>query len=119
MKMHIRTLNQKDLVFLRRDPRESNIGCFAAGDARANEQLGLLALHTVWLREHNRVAAALRRLNPRWDGDRIFHEARKVVGAQESGAIRSLWFVWDMQQCVCNLHVCLCAQRGMISECPV
>ena len=119
--MHMRTLNQKGRarIFLRRDPRESNIGCFAAGDARANEQLGLLALHTVWLREHNRVAAALRRLNPRWDGDRIFHEARKVVGAQESGAIRSLWFVWDMQQCVCNLHVCLCAQRGMISECPV
>ena len=51
---------------------------------RANEQLGLLALHTVWLREHNRVAAVLRRLNPHWDGDRLFHEARKVVGAQES-----------------------------------
>ena len=51
---------------------------------RANEQLGLLALHTVWLREHNRVAAVLRRLNPHWDGDRLFHEARKIIGAQES-----------------------------------
>ena len=69
-------------VDCRRDPRESNIGCFLAGDVRANEQLGLLALHTVWLREHNRVAGALRRLNPHWDGDRLFHEARKVVGAQ-------------------------------------
>ena len=80
----------------RRDPRESNIGCFLAGDVRANEQLGLLALHTVWLREHNRVAAVLRRLNPHWDGDRLFHEARKVVGAQESEFVLGVmdsWFI--------------------------
>ena len=83
-------------LYLRRDPRESNIGCFAAGDARANEQLGLLALHTVWLREHNRVAAALRRLNPRWDGDRIFHEARKVVGAQEGLTVQPVGFMSEV-----------------------
>ena len=35
----------------RRDPRDSDIGCFLTGDVRANEQLGLLSLHTIWFRQ--------------------------------------------------------------------
>nr|CAD7398389.1 unnamed protein product [Timema poppensis] len=66
----------------RRDPTESEFGCFLAGDIRSNEQLGLLAMHTIWMREHNRVATQLRQINPHWDGDMLYHEARKVVGAQ-------------------------------------
>ena len=65
----------------RRDPRDSDIGCFLAGDVRANEQLGLLGLHTLWFREHNRVVAELRRINPHWDGDRLYQEGRMIVGA--------------------------------------
>ena len=38
------------MVHPRRDPRDSDIGCFFAGDLRANEQLGLLAMHTIWFR---------------------------------------------------------------------
>ena len=38
-------------------------------------------MHTLWLREHNRVARELARFNPSWGDDRLFHEARKVVGA--------------------------------------
>jgi len=29
---------------------------FFAGDNRANEHLNLLSMHTLWLREHNRIA---------------------------------------------------------------
>ena len=39
-------------------------------------------MHTLWFRQHNLLAERLRDLNPHWDGDRIYHEARKIVGAQ-------------------------------------
>uniref|UniRef100_W5MFK7 Peroxidasin like n=1 Tax=Lepisosteus oculatus TaxID=7918 RepID=W5MFK7_LEPOC len=65
-----------------RDVNESPIPCFLAGDHRANEQLGLTAMHTLWFREHNRIAEELLKLNPHWDGDTVYHEARKIVGAE-------------------------------------
>ncbi|CAG5866190.1 unnamed protein product, partial [Menidia menidia] len=71
-----------------RDENESPIPCFLAGDHRANEQLGLTAMHTVWFREHNRVATELLRLNPHWDGDTIYHEARKIAGMRMMGPYR-------------------------------
>jgi peroxidase len=39
-------------------------------------------MHTVWFREHNRIATALRQLNAGWTSDRIYEETRKIVGAQ-------------------------------------
>ncbi|KAM9165644.1 LOW QUALITY PROTEIN: putative oxidoreductase PXDNL [Pangshura tecta] len=64
-----------------RDENESSISCFLAGDHRANEQLGLTAMHPLWFREHNRSRALLK-MNPHWTGDIIYNEARKIVGAQ-------------------------------------
>lgn len=55
---------------------------FLAGDVRANEQLGLTVMHTLFVREHNRLAEAYAQANPDWDGDRIYEQARKIVGAQ-------------------------------------
>ncbi|CAG9770577.1 unnamed protein product [Ceutorhynchus assimilis] len=65
----------------RRNLSESDVNCFLAGDIRANEQSGLTAMHTLWMREHNRLAKELRYLNPHWDSDMLYHEARKIVGA--------------------------------------
>lgn len=55
--------------------------CFLAGDGRASEVPALAALHTLWLREHNRLASALKALNPHWSAHAAYQEARKVVGA--------------------------------------
>ncbi|XP_075761167.1 myeloperoxidase isoform X2 [Pelodiscus sinensis] len=59
----------------------AQIRCFLAGDSRANEMPELTSMHTLFVREHNRLATELRRLNPRWDGETLYQEARKIIGA--------------------------------------
>ncbi|GFT24140.1 chorion peroxidase, partial [Nephila pilipes] len=60
---------------------DTNEICFQAGDARVNQHPSLTSLHTIFLRYHNLLADELKRINPRWNDERIFQEARKIVGA--------------------------------------
>uniref|UniRef100_A0A8C9XZ03 C1q domain-containing protein n=1 Tax=Sander lucioperca TaxID=283035 RepID=A0A8C9XZ03_SANLU len=56
------------------------VPCFVGGDERTNENIALTSLHTLFVREHNRLARALANLNPQWDGERLYQEARKIMG---------------------------------------
>ena len=55
---------------------------FLAGDVRANEQVGLTAMHTLFVREHNRLAEIIARRHRHLSGDQIYERARRIVGAQ-------------------------------------
>lgn len=55
---------------------------FLAGDVRANEQSGLTLMHTLFVREHNRLAGLLADNNPGWTDEDLFQTARKIVGAE-------------------------------------
>lgn len=52
---------------------------FVAGDVRVNEQAGLTAMHTLWLREHNFWADKIGKTNKSLTGDQIFEAARAMV----------------------------------------
>lgn len=55
---------------------------FLAGDVRANEQVGLTALHTLFVREHNYWAESYAGLNPQAMDEEIYQFARMIVGAE-------------------------------------
>uniref|UniRef100_A0A182P439 Uncharacterized protein n=1 Tax=Anopheles epiroticus TaxID=199890 RepID=A0A182P439_9DIPT len=56
--------------------------CFLTGDGRSNQLISLVAVHTLFLREHNRLARELQKLNPHWKDGTLFQEARRIVIAQ-------------------------------------
>ncbi|ANB23978.1 hypothetical protein A6F57_01375 [Alteromonas stellipolaris] len=55
---------------------------FLGGDVRVNEQAILTAMHTVWVREHNRIAAILQAQQPQADVEDIYEQTRRLVIAK-------------------------------------
>ncbi|MDF1815836.1 MAG: peroxidase family protein [Verrucomicrobiales bacterium] len=63
-------------------PSDQAANFFLAGDFRANEQIGLTALHTLFVREHNYWADVIKKGNSTLTGDQVYEAARIIVGAE-------------------------------------
>lgn len=55
---------------------------FVAGDIRANENIELTAMQTLFVREHNRVADRYHGQHPDWSDEQLYQMARRWVGAE-------------------------------------
>lgn len=69
-----------DLQNDRNDRREGE-QLVVAGDTRANENVAILALHTILVLEHNRIAEQLAGSHPDWSDDELFTATHRLVVA--------------------------------------
>ncbi len=64
---------------------------FVAGDVRANENSLLTSVHTVWVREHNRLCDSLESTFFGASDEQIYQHARRLVGAQLQHIVYDEW----------------------------
>lgn len=56
--------------------------CYLSSDNRINQNPHLTIIQVYYLREHNRIAREFSKLNPHWDDEKLYQEARRINIAQ-------------------------------------
>lgn len=69
----------------------SRMKCFESGDSRTSQNLLLVSVHNIWMREHNRLARGLQKLNSHWNDETLFQEARRINIAVYQNIIYQEW----------------------------
>nr|WIM01331.1 peroxinectin 1 transcription variant X2 [Limnephilus flavicornis] len=52
--------------------------CYKTGDSRSNQNPQLAIQQIMFVREHNRLAKELKVINPHWNDERLYQEARRI-----------------------------------------
>lgn len=73
------------------NPFVSSAELFAAGDSRANENVELTSLQTLFVREHNDQADRIAAANPNWTDEQIYQQARSIVIAEIQAITYNEW----------------------------
>jgi peroxidase len=63
-------------------PIDPQSGMFMAGDVRAQENPDLIALQTLFVREHNYQVDQLHKEHPNWNGDKLYEMAKAITTAE-------------------------------------
>uniref|UniRef100_A0A182V9V0 Heme peroxidase 1 n=1 Tax=Anopheles merus TaxID=30066 RepID=A0A182V9V0_ANOME len=71
--------------------RTPNDACYLTGDGRANQSPHLAILQTVFVREHNRIAREMQRLNGNLNNEEVFQRARHLNIAQYQHIVYYEW----------------------------
>lgn len=61
---------------------------FVAGDVRANENVSLAAVHTIFVREHNTICNELKAVHPDWTDEQLYQKARAI----NTGKVQSITY---------------------------
>lgn len=64
---------------------------FRSGDARVNTNSSLVTQHTLWTRNHNRLADRLSETHPDWTDEQLFQRARQLNIAQYQNVALYEW----------------------------
>ncbi len=64
---------------------------YVLGDERGNENPFLLAMHALFVREHNRLCDELGERHPGWTDEQLYQHARKLVGAIIQAIVYEEW----------------------------
>ncbi|XP_075676001.1 salivary peroxidase/catechol oxidase-like isoform X2 [Dermatophagoides pteronyssinus] len=66
-------------------PKPPRFKCFETADGvRASQHPALQSLHTAFHRRHNQHADALSKINPHWNDEKLYQEARHIMIAEVS-----------------------------------
>jgi len=65
--------------------------CFIAGESRTSENLGLAGIQLLFMREHNRIATELAKINVNWNDDQLYFETRRIVVAMYQHIVYNEW----------------------------
>lgn len=70
-----------------------------SGDSRINQHPGLTVMHTIWIREHNRIARLLQEAKPHLRPSKIFDLTRKIVIAEIQHITYNEWLPIIIGEC--------------------
>ncbi|MCA9049617.1 MAG: peroxidase [Planctomycetaceae bacterium] len=85
------TFPEGTLAMDNENPFVSGDHLFAAGDSRANENVELTSLHTLFVREHNLQAGRIAAEHPDYSDEEIYQAARSVVIAEIQAITYNEW----------------------------
>lgn len=71
-------------------PNTNNI-CYDSGNRQVNQNPGLAIIHTLYVREHNRIATDLKSRHQSWNDEKVYQEARRINIAQYQYVVYYEW----------------------------